>query len=72
MQVDISKVDAFIKDLYEQYQREEEQAIMQRNMEKAVAALAGKDACVRLRNSLGLRAQMEENVVRMTQRQRRA
>lgn len=72
MVLDISKVERMIQDMYDQYQREEEQAIMQRSMDKAVAALCGKDACTRLRNSLGLRFQMEENVVRMNHGKKRA
>lgn len=72
MPLDLDKVAAFIADVYDQYQREEDQAILQRNMDKAIAALAGKDACHRLRTSLGIRFDMAENVVRMTAGKRRA
>jgi hypothetical protein len=66
MLIDTEKIDGFIKDLYDQYQREEEQAILQRSMEKAVVALCGKEACTRIKQSLGLRLHMEDNLVRMT------
>lgn len=72
MVIDLEKVERFIKDIDEQYQREEEQAIMQRSMDKAVAALCGRDACQRLRNSLGIRFAMEQNIVRMNNGKRRA
>jgi hypothetical protein len=72
MQVDLEKVERFIQDLYEQYQREEEQAILQRNMDKAVAALCGKEACIRLKNNLGMRIDMEDNLVRMQRPKRGA
>jgi len=65
MDISIEKIHDFIDDLYDQYQREEEQAILQRNMEKAVQALAGKEACERLRNSIGMRVEMEQNAVRV-------
>jgi predicted secreted Zn-dependent protease len=65
MDISLEKIHDFIDDLYDQYQREEEQAILQRNMEKAVQALAGKEACERLRNSIGMRAEMDQNAVRV-------
>jgi hypothetical protein len=68
--IDLEKLERFIQDLYEQYQREEEQAIMQRNMDKAVAALCGKEACIRLKNNLGMRVEMDNNVVRMQRSKR--
>lgn len=70
--ISMEKLERFINDLYEQYQREEEQAILQRSMDKAVTALCGKEACVRLKNSLGMRIQMEDNLVRMTHRKQGA
>lgn len=68
--IEREKLERFIDDLYEQYQREEEQAILQRNMDKAVAALCGKDACHRLKNNLGMRMDMESSI-RTMQRSRR-
>jgi len=37
-------------------------------MDKAVAALCGKEACERLRNHLGLRAEMHYNALRVLRR----
>jgi hypothetical protein len=72
MEISIERLEQFINDLREQYQREEEQAILQRNMDKAVLALAGKEACTRLKNSLGLRAEMDANAVRVLSSRKRA
>jgi predicted secreted Zn-dependent protease len=72
MEISLERIHDWIDDVYDLYQREEEQAIMQRNMEKAVHALAGKEACERLRNSIGLRAEMAENAARVLAGKRRA
>jgi hypothetical protein len=65
MDISIERLHTFIDDLREQYQREEEQAILQRNMDKAILALAGKEACTRLKNNLGMRIDMDANAVRV-------
>jgi len=72
MNISIERLKQFIDDVYEQYQREEEQAILQRNMDKAAHALAGKDACTRLKNSLGMRIEMDENALRVIESRKRA
>jgi hypothetical protein len=72
MQITFERLEQFINDLREQYQREEEQAILQRNMDKAVIALAGKDACTRLKNNLGMRVEMDANMVAVNAGRKRA
>jgi hypothetical protein len=72
MDISIERLHQFIDDLEAQYQREEEQAILQRNMEKAVAALCGKEACARLKNNLGMRVEMDRNLVAVTSGRKRA
>jgi len=41
-----------IEEIREDFQREEDQAILQQRLDKAIAALAGKDACDRIRRRL--------------------
>jgi predicted secreted Zn-dependent protease len=72
MDISIERLHDFIDDIADMYQREEEQAILQRNMEKAVQALAGKEACQRLRNSIGMRAEMDANAARVLSTRKRA
>lgn len=71
MTISLERVQRLIDDLHEQYQREEEQAILQRDMEKAVRALSGKDACTRLKNYVGMGVQMDATVTSMQQARRR-
>jgi hypothetical protein len=56
----------YVHELDEQYQREQKQAIAQRNMDKAVHALAGQEACERLRRWLEMNVQMSSNIAVMT------
>ena len=72
MDISLERLEEFIDDLREQYQREEEQAILQRNMDKAILALAGKEACTRLKNNIGMRAEMDANAVRVVGSRKRA
>ena len=72
MQITLERLEVFIQDLFEQYQREEDQAILQGSMEKAVHALAGKEACVRLKSNLGMRIEMDANLVSVTRERKRA
>jgi hypothetical protein len=63
MDIPLERVHEFIEELREMYQREEEQAILQRNMDKAVLALAGKEACTRLKNYFDMRSEMHHNAI---------
>lgn len=72
MEISIERLEQFINDVRDQYQREEEQAILQRNMDKAFIALAGKEACARLKSNLGMRIDMDSNLVSVTSRRKRA
>lgn len=69
--LNLEEVLRYVDDLDEQYQREQRQAIMQRNMDKATAALAGQEACERLKRWLEMRNTMSENVAVMTARKAR-
>lgn len=72
MQIQLDRLEKMIDDVREQFQREEDQAILQRNMDKAIHALAGKDACARLKNSLGMGAAMDANWAAVTAAKKRA
>jgi hypothetical protein len=71
-QISFERLERFINDLVEQYQREEDQAILQRNMDKAVLALAGKEACARMKNNFGMRIEMDANALRVLSEKKRA
>lgn len=64
--ITITRVLAWVEDVREQYQREEDQAILQLRMDKATVALAGKEACQRLKNDLTMRYDMDRNMLRVT------
>jgi hypothetical protein len=72
MDIAIERVHEFIEELREMYQRDEDQAILQNNMEKARHALAGKEACERLKNYLSMRSEMDANRVRVLSTRKRA
>jgi hypothetical protein len=67
----LADVLQYVNELDEQYQREQKQAILQRNMDKAVSALAGQEACERLRSWLTMRTAMADNVAVMTSKKAR-
>ncbi len=72
MDIPIERVQEFIEELREMYQREEEQGILKRDMDQAVRALCGKEACTRLKNYLGMRQEMNENAARVLSSRKRA
>ncbi len=51
-------------ELLEDYQRREDQAILQQDLYKANYALAGKESCKEVKRRVEMRLQMHENVVR--------
>ncbi len=55
MHIDLQVIFDMLKDVRERYQREEDQGLRQHDMEKARAALAGKDACDRIKTEIELR-----------------
>lgn len=69
--LDLEDVVRYVNDLEEQYQREQRQAILQRNMDKAISALAGQEACERLKRWLEMRYSMTQNIAVMTARKAR-
>lgn len=72
MGVTLDDVVKWIDDVNEQYEREQKQAILQRNMDRAITALAGQEACERLKNSISLRFGMQQNIAIMSERKKRA
>jgi len=68
--ITLEQFNAWIDEMREMYEREQKQAILQRNMDKAVLALAGQDACDRLRNYVPMRAAMSANVTQMRSRKK--
>ncbi len=59
-------------ELLEDYQRREDQAILQQDLYKANYALAGKETCKEVKRILDMRLQMHENVVRELSAKKRA
>lgn len=68
----LEDVIGWVDDVQEEFQREEDQGIMQQRLDKAAAALAGKDACERLKRSIALRFGMVTNMAVMVERKKRA
>lgn len=59
------ELSQWIDDLYADYSREIDQAILQRDMAKAERALAGKEACQRIRTRIEARTLLPTNVAHM-------
>jgi predicted secreted Zn-dependent protease len=55
VQINLQDIFDMLADVRERYQREEEQGIRQRDLERARMALAGKDACERIKTEIELR-----------------
>lgn len=70
MTITLEQFKTWLAEMREMYQREEEQAIRQRDMDKAIHALAGKDACQRLENYLPMRHGMTRAVAEIAPRKR--
>lgn len=66
--ISVEDFEKWIAEMKEMYQREEEQAVRRRDMEQAMYALAGKDACERLRNYLPMRQAMHQSVTEFVPR----
>lgn len=64
--MELDEILQCIQDEWEQFQHEEEQAILQRNMDKALTALAGKDACRRIERTVKVRWRITENATLRT------
>jgi hypothetical protein len=60
MRMELEEVLGWIDDVLEQFQREEDQGILQQRLDKASAALAGKDACQRIRRDIQMRYGMRQ------------
>jgi hypothetical protein len=72
MRMNLDEVLSWVDDVHEQYQREEDQGILQGRLDKASAALAGKDACQRLKRDIQMRYGMTQNVAMIRERKKRA
>jgi len=70
--MNLDEVLSWVDDVHEQYQREEDQGILQGRLDKASAALAGKDACQRLKRDIQMRYGMTQNVAMIRERKKRA
>lgn len=66
--ISLADFERWIGEMEEMYRREQQQAIRQRSMEKAVEAVAGLDACERLRNYVPMRQQMHQSVTEFVPR----
>ncbi len=62
----IEEVFSTIDEVREEFQREEDQAILQRDIHRGIAALAGKDACERLRRRFQFAADVRRNIALVT------
>jgi hypothetical protein len=72
MRMNLDEVLSWVDDVHEQFQREEDQGILQGRLDKASAALAGKDACQRLKRDIQMRYGMTQNVSVIRERKKRA
>ena len=72
MRMNLDEVLSWVDDVHEQYQREEDQGILQGRLDKASAALAGKDACQRLKRDIQMRYGMTQNREKVQAMKRRA
>ena len=70
--MDLDEVLGWIDDVLDQFQREEDQGILQGRLDKASAALAGKDACQRIRRDIQMRYGMVQNREKVASMKRRA
>jgi len=66
--VTLEEVFRSIDEVRDEFQREEDQAILQRDIHKGIAALAGKDACERLRRRFQFAADVRRNVELVTRK----
>lgn len=68
----LQSVQEILDELLEDYQRREDQGILQQDLYKANYALAGKETCKEVKRRIEMRLQMHENVVRQLGAKKRA
>jgi hypothetical protein len=68
--MNIEAVLQMIEDVREQFQREEDQGLLQHDIHKAEMALAGKFACERISRGVCARSGVAPISVRMSSRQK--
>lgn len=71
MQV-LEHVNTILDDLLEDYQRRQDQAILQQDLYKANYAMAGKETCKEVKRVIAMRLEMRENMVREIGARKRA
>lgn len=72
VEVSLEDVLRWIDDIKEQYQRDEDQGILQGRLDKAKDGLSGKEACERLKRGIKTRFGFEENMAFVVQKRKRA
>jgi len=60
----LQEVQDILDELLEDYQRREDQGILQQDLYKANYALAGKETCKEVKRRIEMRLKMHENAVR--------
>ncbi len=68
--MDLEFILEIIGDVKDSFQREEDQAILQRAMDKAIAGLAGKDACGRISREFMSRKAMFDSIRAASEKKR--
>lgn len=68
----LEKVHEILDELHEDYQRRQDQAILQQDLYKANYALAGKETCTELKRRISMHVEMRANVVRELGARKRA
>lgn len=68
----LDELNEVIDEILEDFQRREDQAILQQDLYKANYALAGKETCKEVKRRVELRLQMHENRLRNLSARKRA
>jgi hypothetical protein len=68
----LETVYGILEELLADYQRRQDQAILQQDLYKANYALAGKETCAEVKRRVEMRLQMHENMVRELSSRKRA
>lgn len=68
----LDDLNEVIDEILEDFQRRQDQAILQQDLYKANYALAGKETCKEVKRRIELRLQMHENFVRNLSARKRA
>jgi hypothetical protein len=72
MRVTLDDVMGWIEEIKEEYQREEDQGILQQRLDKASYALSGKEACERIKRGIRMRFGFQQNIAMVNEKRKRA